>query len=328
MLSDYYTEIAIFCNTHKGDTLRTMISRYNYHTTTWVDVESPTKEEVVHIMEEFSIPDLVAEEMVSNTLRSKVELYDNLIYVILHFPIIKGAGGKSEDQEIDFIVGKNFLITVRYNSIEPVQSFSKSFESTHTKGHEKVPIHGGYLFAQLMKELYKSSLYELDELTETVKDIENRIFNGQEEAMVKKISHTGRKLLDFKQAIRFHHDILSSYEVTSTKLFGEEYVYQANFITSEFNKVNSLLESNRDALSELQRTNDSLLSTKTNDIMRTFTIMTFVMMPLTIITGVFGMNTSDSLVFIENKGDFFFVVGAMTITGLVMFLFFKVRKWL
>ncbi len=304
-----------------------MISRYTYHDVTWVDVESPTKEEVVHIMEEFSIPDLVGEEMVSNTLRSKVELYDNLVYVILHFPIIKGANGKSEDQEIDFIIGKNFLITVRYDSIQPVQSFSKMFEKG-IHAHERPQMHGGYLFGQLIKELYKSSLDELDELTEIVKDIENRIFNGQEEAMVKKISHTGRKLLDFKQAIRFHHDILSSYEVTSTKLFGADYAYQANFITSEFNKVNSLLESNRDALSELQRTNDSLLSTKTNDIMRTFTIMTFVMMPLTIITGVFGMNTSDSLIFIENRSDFFFVVGAMTITGLVMFLFFKVRKWL
>lgn len=304
-----------------------MISRYTYHDVTWVDIESPSKEEVIHIMEEFSIPDLVGEEMVSNTLRSKVELYDNLVYVILHFPVIQSAGGKSEEQEIDFIVGKNFLITVRYDSIVPVQSFSKLFEKS-IHAHDKPYVHGGYLFGQLMKELYKASLDELDELTKTVKDIEDRIFNGQEEAMVKKISHTGRKLLDFKQAVRFHHDILSSYEVTSTKLFGQEYSYQANFITSEFNKVNSLLESNRDALSELQRTNDSLLSTRTNDIMRTFTIMTFVMMPLTIITGVFGMNTSENLTFIQNKNDFLFVVGAMTITGLVMFLFFKVRKWL
>ncbi|MEK7106190.1 MAG: CorA family divalent cation transporter, partial [Patescibacteria group bacterium] len=125
-----------------------------------------------------------------------------------------------------------------------------------------------------------------------------------------------------------HRDILNSYEIASTRLFGTDYGYYANLVTSEFNKVNSLLESNRDALSELQRTNDSLLSTQTNDIMKTFTIMTFVMMPLTIITGIFGMNTSDNLTFIENKNDFFFVIGAMMITGLVMFLFFKLRKWL
>ena len=305
-----------------------MISRYTYHEVTWVDIESPTKEEIVHVMEEFAVPDLIGEEMLSSTLRSKVELYDNLVYVILHFPTMKGKDGKTGEQEIDFIIGKNFLITVRYDTIDPVHEFSKLFESNSLLSREKMSSHGGYIIVQMMKELYKNSLTELDELTKTVREIEYSIFNGQEEGMVKKISHTSRKLLDFKQAVRFHRDILASYEVASTRLFGTEYGYYANLVTSEFNKVNSLLESNRDALSELQRTNDSLLSTRTNDIMRTFTIMTFVMMPLTIITGIFGMNTSDGLIFIENKTDFFFVVGAMTITGLVMFLFFKVRRWL
>lgn len=305
-----------------------MISRYTYHDVTWVDIESPSKEEIVHVMEEFSVPDLIGEEMISSTLRSKVELYDNLVYVILHFPTVNSTDGRTGEQEIDFIVGKNFLITVRYDTIDPVHEFSKLFESASLLNQEKMASHGGYIFVQMMKELYKTSLIELDELTKIIKEIEYGIFNGQEEIMVKKISHTSRKLLDFKQAVRFHRDILKSYETSSTRLFGTDYGYYANLVTSEFNKVNSLLESNRDALSELQRTNDSLLSTKTNDIMRTFTIMTFVMMPLTIITGVFGMNTSESLTFIQNKSDFFFVVGAMTITGLVMFLFFKVRKWL
>ncbi len=306
-----------------------MISRYTYHEVTWVDIESPSKEEIVHVMEEFSVPDLIGEEMISSTLRSKVELYDNLVYVILHFPTAKiKKGVRTGEQEIDFIIGKNFLITVRYDTIDPVHEFSKLFESASILRQEKMASHGGYIFVQMMKELYKTSLIELDELTKTVKEIEYSIFNGQEEAMVKKISHTSRKLLDFKQAVRFHRDILISYEVASTRLFGEEYGYYANLITSEFNKVNSLLESNRDALSELQRTNDSLLSTKTNDTMRTFTILTFVMMPLTIITGVFGMNTAENLIFIQNKSDFLFIIGAMAITGLVMFIFFKVRKWL
>jgi magnesium transporter len=305
-----------------------MISRYTYHDVTWIDIESPSKEEISHIMEEFAVPELIGEEMLSSTLRSKVELYDKLVYVILHFPTNKGKNGKTGEQEIDFIVGKNFLITVRYDTIDPVHEFSKMFESSSMINKEKMATHGGYIFVQMMKELYKTSLSELDELTKTVKDIEYGIFNGQEEAMVKQISHTSRKLLDFKQAVRFHRDILKSYETASTRLFGTDYGYYANLVTSEFNKVNSLLESNRDALSELQRTNDSLLSTKTNDIMRTFTIMTFVMMPLTIITGVFGMNTTSDLIFIQNKSDFLFVVGAMTLTGLVMFLFFKLRKWL
>ncbi len=305
-----------------------MISRYSYRDITWIDMESPSREEVLHIMEEFSIPSLVAEEAISSTLHAKVELYDALIYMILHFPPSRVGSDRNTEQEIDFIIGEKFLITVHYENIYSIEQFAKSFESQNGFHQESKVLNGGFLFIKMMKQFYQHSLHKLDDLTKVIKEIEYYIFNGHEDKMVKKISDTGKKLLDFKQALRFHKDILRSYVAASIKLFGEDYRYYAEIITSEFNKVESLLESNRDALAELQRTNDSLLSTKTNDIMRTFTIMTFVMMPLTIITGVFGMNTSDALTFIQTKNDFFLVIAAMTTTGLIMFLFFKLRKWL
>lgn len=305
-----------------------MISRYTYHDITWVDMESPNKEEVSHVIEEFSIPSLVAEEVITNTLHAKVELYDSLIYMILHFPPSRHGEQKDTEQEIDFIIGKNFIVTVHYEPVYSIEQFAKLFELKNAFVGESRIINGGFLFVEMMKQFYTHSLHKLDDITKTVKEIEYYIFNGHEDKMVKKISNTGKKLLDFKQALRFHKDILHSYVSASVKLFGEDYRYYAEIITSEFNKVSSLLESNRDALSELQRTNDSLLSTKTNATMRTFTILTFVLMPLTIITGVFGMNTADTLVFIKDKTDFFSVIGALVLTGFIMFLFFKARKWL
>ena len=301
-----------------------MISRYNHDGLSWVDLESPSREEIVHISEEFSIPTIVGDEMFTNSLRSKVDLYDNFIYLILHFPDINNNGVIEDDLEIDFIIGKNFLITVRYETVVPIAQFSSMFE---TEGlHTTTKNHGGILFATMMKQIYKQCLAELDETTDNIRDIEHRIFKGEEEKMVKILSHTRRKLLDFKQATRFHGDILESYDAASTHFFGETYKYYATSITSEFNKVNSMLHSHREVLNELQQTNDSLLSTKSNEIMKTFTILTFVMLPLSVITGVFGMNAK--FVFINDLADFFFIVAAMSLTGLVMFIFFKYRKWL
>ncbi len=304
-----------------------MISRYTYKDIHWIDIESPTKEELVHVMEEFSVPSLVAEETISSTLHAKVELYDNLIYMILHFPPSRHGAEKDTEQEIDFIIGKNFLITVHYESIYSIEQFAELFESQNAFEQGYKTFNGGFLFIEMMKQFYKHSLHKLDDTTKIIKEIEYYIFNGHEDMMVKKISSTGKKLLDFKQALRFHKDILHSYVNASVKLFGEDYRYYAEVITSEFNKVNSLLESNRDALSELQRTNDSLLSTKTNDTMRTLTIMTFVLTPMTLIAGIFGMNTG-AVNFINNRVDFFFVLGSMILIGLIIFLFFKLRKWL
>lgn len=305
-----------------------MISRYTYQGLSWIDIESPSAEEIHHITEEFKLPSLVSEEMAANTLRSKVDLYKNFIYLILHFPVSNKVTNEPIEQEIDFIIAKNYFITIRYEGIDPVHEFAKHFEASSLTERDHEQLHGGLVFMQMMKQFYKASLRDLEEITLDIKHIERKIFTSQESSLVRAISHISRKLLDFKQAIRFHHEILKSYESASKRLFGEGYGYYAEVTISEFNKVDSVLESNRDVLSELQRTHDSLLSTKSNEILRTFTIMTFVMLPLTLITGVFSMNTIPDLVFIKNIRDFYFVLGALILSGVVMFIFFKVRKWI
>lgn len=305
-----------------------MISRYSAHGLTWVDLESPTPEETVHIVEEFNIPQLVGQEMIENTLRSKVDLYPDCLYLVLHFPIIGHGVSDGIEQEIDFIIGKKFLITVRYESVEAITDFAKLFEANSLGEHPNMATHGGFIFMQMIKEFYKKSLHQLEGMTGILKQIEHRIFSNQKTSIVRDISQASRKLLDFRQAIRFHGEVLGSYESASKRLFGEEYGFYAENITSEYKKVNSILESHRDVLSELQRTNDSLLSSKSNEIMRNFTIMTFVMLPLTLITGVFGMNTVNNLIFIRSLSDFYFIVGVMLVTGTIMFLFFKLRRWL
>lgn len=301
-----------------------MISRYNYQGLTWIDINNPTPEEISHITEEFAIPDLVSKEVHSVSMRSKVDLYDDLIYLILHFPDINNNGVIEDELEIDFIIGKDFLITVHYASVASIKEFGVLFESLGV--HEITSKHGGILFAAVMKQLYKQCLNELESTTEKIRAIEKSIFDGSEEKMVKVISYTRRQLLDFKQALRFHRDILESYEEASKQFFGEDYVFYATAITSEFNKVQGLLQTNREVLSDLQNTNDSLLSTRSNEIMKTLTIMSFIMLPLTAISGIFGMNTS--FIFIKDIQDFFFILCIMGVIGLMMFSYFKYRKWL
>ena len=305
-----------------------MISRYTHHGLTWVDLENPTTIEISHLVEEFSIPTPVGEDMSNFSLRSKVDLYPNLIYLIMHFPIASKSNQENTEQEVDFIIAKDFIITVRYELIDSVHEFSKFFEVNTMLEREPMTVHGGYIFMQMMREFYKHALLELEDITKTIRAIEKAIFTNHETSVVKSISQTSRRLLDFKQALRFHKGILASYESASKRLFGTDYVYYAEVIVSEFNKVSSVLENHRDILSELQDTNNSLLSTKQNEILKTFTIMTFVMVPMTIITGVFGMNIANGGTLIRSMRDFYFVIGVMVLTGLVMFIYFKVRKWI
>jgi len=303
-----------------------MISRYTYKDLVWVDVQSPTQDEVRSLMEEFSIHPLAADELLVPTLRPKVDLYDSFIYLILHFPTISHKHDGGREQEIDFIVGKKFLITTHYDLVDPLHEFSKVFEVNSILEKSNMGDHAGFLLFYIMKELYKMLDRELDHIDHDFRDIETKIFSGNERAMVSDISHLNRDLLDFKQTLRPHKEVLESFEIAGTKFFGQDFAHYLRTIVGEYYKVSAILDGHRETLLELRDTNDSLLTTKTNDIMKLLTIMSFMILPLSFIASVFGMNTT-STPFVGGPHDFAIVVGGMAVAGIFLAIFFKFRKW-
>ncbi len=304
-----------------------MISKYTYNKTTWIDLEAPTKDEVLSLVGEYDIPLLVVDNLLEPTVRSKIDKYDNLIYLTLHFPNMKGGKNKGIEQEIDFVVGRDFIITTHYEMIDPLHEFSKIFETNSILNKSKdMGEHAGFLFYYLIKELYKNLHLELDDLNKYLLKIERKIFEGKEGEVVEEISAVNRKLLDFKQSIRFHREILKSFEFAGKEFFGNEFSYYLGAIVGEYNKIQNILDGHKEILNDLKDTNDSLLTNKTNQTMKVLTVMNFIMLPLALITGIFGMNSD--IIFIRNLSDFFLVLGSMALIGALMYLFFKHKKWI
>jgi len=304
-----------------------MISRYTYKTLVWVDLESPTREEVREVMEEFHLHPIVGNELLEPTMRAKVEPYDEYVYLILHFPTILHKHNGETEQEVDFIVGRNFLITTHYELVDPLHEFSKIFEVNSMLDKSNIGEHAGFLFFYLIRQMYQTVLSELDRLDIKLEEIEASIFGDREVEMVQVISETNRDLLNFKQAIRHHKEVLESFEIAGRKLFGEDFVYYLRAILGEYYKASGILEGHKETLLDLRDTNDSLLTTRTNEIMKFLTIMAFVTFPLSLIASIFGMNTS-FIPIVGNANDFWIVMGIMGFGTLGMFGFFKYKKWM
>src|SRR3989338_9879887 len=170
-----------------------MISKYTYKKLTWVDMESPTKEEILHISDEFPMPHPIGEELAFSSVRSKVDLYPDMIYLILHFPCISHKHKKATEMEVDFVIGHDFIITTHYEHSDALHEFAKSFEVTSMLEKTNIGEHAGYLFFHIIKHLYKNSLNELEDINAKMREIENNIFDGQEKDMLLAISNTKRK---------------------------------------------------------------------------------------------------------------------------------------
>lgn len=303
-----------------------MVSRYSQRHLTWIDCASPTPAEVKDLMREFSIDPSLAEELLLPSFRPKVERRGACIYVILHFPLLHGTHGRHE-QEIDFIIGKDFLITTRYATVEPLHTFAKSFEADTVLGRDGAAVHGGHLFVSMARSLYRALGYECDTLERRLRDIEERVFAGEERNMVIRISHVGRLIHDFRQSLLSHGEMLSSLEPVAARFFGSEFSYYVHELEGAHKRTQGQLEHLRDSLVELRETNNSLLSTKQNEVMKTLTVLSFIFLPITFITGLFQMNTAHTPL-IGTPYDFWIIVGSIVLVTLGCFVYFYRKDWL
>lgn len=305
-----------------------MQNSHTHRKITWIDLESPTRDEIQKLSAEHKIPPLVSNELFNKTRRPKVELGRDFIYLILHFPVLEGARNiTAREQEVDFIIKKNTIITTHYETIDPVHKFSKLFEVQSLVDKSDFGDHAGFVFFYLIRELYRSVGNKLEDIASELHKIEDRMFAGAERAMVEEISGTHKQLLTFKQSLRLHEEVLASLELAGKQFFGEKFTYHLHAIQGEYYKVANQLEGHRETLNEMRETNNSLVSTKQNEVMKNLTIMTFMMLPLSLLAGLFGMNTRFTPL-IGTPGDFWVIITAMLLLAGFVFFYVKSKQWL
>jgi magnesium transporter len=304
-----------------------MVNTYEHKGLVWIDLERPTRDEVQTIMKQYDLHPLVGEELLLPSLRPKVDLYPGYIYMILLFPTYSHSHKGVPEQEIDFIIGKNFLITTRFDTIDPVHRFSKVFEVNSILDRTDIGEHAGFIFFYMIHRLYASVDHELNFIADTLRVIEGRIFSGREVEMVKELSEVSRKLLHFKQALSSHRQVLESFSTAALKFFGENFSPYSKGIVGTYYRTGEAVVSNLEFFNELRETNDSLLSTKQNETMRILTTISFITFPLALVVDLFGLG-AEGTPLLDHPYSFGIIFGSVLGMAFLMFMFFRYKRWL
>ena len=304
-----------------------MVNRYTHKTVVWVDLEMPTSDEVRALMNEFRLDPLVAEELLLPSQKPKAERYPEFLYLILHFPVFRHTHAREKNQEVDFIIGKHFIITTRYDTIDPMHKFAKVFEVHSILDKNAAEEHAGFIFYHMLRKLYGAVEHELDFLRDELADIERQVFEGREQEMVVSLSEVSRTLLDFKRALALHGNILESFDRVAGNFFGKDFSPYVHTVIGKYQHIQNDISSHFDSLDELRETNNSLLSIKQNQTMRTLTMMAFTTFPLALIAALFSMDTLYTPL-VGHPFDFWLVLGGMLLVATFIFGFFRHRGWL
>lgn len=298
----------------------------------WSDLSNPTDKELDQITIDYGLHPLVVTELGRPSPRSKVDLYGDYIYLVLHFPRCqicygeRSAEAGADTEEVDFVIGPNFLLTVHYGPVGALEEFNRMWQTGTVILEKKTKPHAGLLFFHLTKYLYGNLESGLDYINSVLKRAEKKIFAGEERSMVHLLTDLNRDLLDFRWALKNHREVLYSLSAAGRDFFGDKFNYYLSALVGEFERVWNTLESNRATFLDLRETNESLLTIKTNETVKLLTVITFIFFPLTFISQLFGMNTN--LPFVGESYDFAAALGIMIGSVLILFAVAKSRRWL
>lgn len=291
--------------------------------TKWVSIIRPTQDDVQTLGKRFpQIHPLVLEDLMTPTIRPRVESYDHHLYMVLHFPKFTPGYEKSITYEIDFILMANMFITVQYDDNAMIEDFWHECESEEIiRGrYGKTPIH---LLYYLLRQFFSHSLRELDKIQEEIDGVEEKVFSGKEKEILEEISYLKRDILDFRRVFKPQHLTLESLVRPTVQLYGENTKPFLLDLIGEYLKVWNLLETHKETLDALYDTNNSLLATKTNEIMRVFTILAFISFIPTAIANIYGMNIQHIPLADSPNAFFSIILFMLIITGIV----YVMLKW-
>lgn len=294
---------------------------------TWIDIQDPHKEDIEYLQKEFNFHHLVLDQLIPPSWSTKVEAFPDHLLLILFSPSYNREKRESRPRELDIIVTKDILITSHYNSIVPLKEILNQC-NLYEEEKEKWMAQGtGYLLHHVLHALWEDCSSKVNKIDQKLTRIEESIFQGKEQEMLKEISIVKADIIDFWKIVRPQKGLFTSLRDISGEFFGSQLTPYFSHMRNHWARVASSLLAQKDTVEAFEDTNNALLSHKTNEIVKVLTVFSVIVLPLVILSQIFGMNTS-SLPFQDNPKGFWIIMTVMILGMLTFFLYFKKKKWL
>lgn len=296
---------------------------------TWIDIMTPTENDLLYLKENFNFHPFILKSVLPPIHHPRFENYNDYLFLVLHYPFFDEIAKETKGRELDIIVTKNTLITIRYNNIPPLQSFFTKLNLYEKERKEFTDEGIGEVLYRLLNELLRNSFPKLDHISEKIDLIEKEIFKEQhQKEVIEEISALKYDLINFKRIIQPQLPVFEKLKEDSKKFFGEHFEPYFNELVNCFLTIKEVLETHHRTLNELEETNANLLSIKTNEIIKILTIFWVILSPLTLLATIYGMNTS-YLPFTNIKYyDFWIIISIMAMLSIIILFFLKKKKWL
>ena len=292
----------------------------------WIHIESPRTADRDWLEEHFDFHPLDYEDVFSRNQRPKLDQYDDYVFIVLHFPLFDKDSGRILTAELDLFMGPDYLITMPNIPLPPLSAMFERYREKDDLREDVFSKGSGYLLYKIVDTGVDASFPMLRKTGLKLERLEDDIFEGRSSEIVRDISDTKQEIINFRKIVRPQRAVLRDLERTKQRYLQEELEIYFDDISDAAERIWDTLENYKEVIEGLESSNESVLSHRLNDSFRILTAASVVLLPLTLIASLFGMNTPFPG---QNEPiTFFLVLALMAVMLVTLVILFRRRGWL
>ncbi|MFC1687027.1 magnesium transporter CorA family protein [Patescibacteria group bacterium] len=263
-----------------------------FHKLTWVHVDKMSEEDARVIKRRFRFHQLDLNDCIEPVQRPKLDTYRPYFFLVVHLPQYDAENKKIIMQQLNVFVGKHYVVTATQEDIPALAKYWNSYvrKSKRHLPYDNLKNNAGYLLYKILDVTFRQATSVIDSFGKKISDIEDRVYADENNAAVRGIARIRRDIFTLKQMLE-----------PQVRIVGQLVSLKESFISSElavyFDDVQDYLEKlwssvliYKDTVDGLHNTNESMISLRTNEVIKMLTVVSVALLPLTLLTGIYGMN--------------------------------------
>ncbi|MEW6515714.1 MAG: magnesium/cobalt transporter CorA [candidate division FCPU426 bacterium] len=290
----------------------------------WVDITNPEEDDIDILVEVFRFHQLAIEDAIFPQNQPKLESYHSYLHVVVHelsYPSRQSL--EVGTHELNIFIGRNFVVTSHLNTLVSV---SKLFQKYQTKTHSLQPA-SDFLLHAIIDQVVDGYFPVIDQLEQRIEKLEDEVLAGANKQVLEKIVEIRKNILTIRNFIQPQRKILNLLGRSNTPFVSRSIATYFRDVYDHVVRISDMLDTYRDVLASTMDAYVSVVSLRMNEIIKTLTTITTILMPLTVITSFYGMNVKIPE-FELGRFGYYISLGllVLALTGMVIFL--KRKKWL
>ncbi len=296
---------------------------------TWINIEQPTEREIKYLAENYSFHPLDLDDCLSRKQRPKLDEYKDYLFFIFHFSVYDTVTRVSTHDQVSAFIGDKYLITLHSGRLKTLVKLFRDCQIDEDARRENLSYGSGYLIYRILDRTVDSYFPVLDKLLSLVESLEDAVFDENVES-AQEVATLRRDIITQRRIMFPNRTVLAELEPKLKRFTKIDMSVYLGDLMDHMNKVCETLDECKEVV-EVFKDTDFLLSTdRLNRIMRILTIISTIMLPLIVLSGLWSMNVPLPLGANPGGHPYFFygMVAMLLCVSLGMLYFFRRRHWI